>query len=245
MSTQLGYPGLVKQPSEREYIPGEGWETVEEWHGSQGAVDGFISQLLQFNYRLRRFRVEGATYGVEARIPDAQDGSAPAADPDDDQTVTWELIGNDLEKDLFDAPKYIALSGTEKIVLDELRQTRNFENQNLSVINPNTDGERFKDLIEKGAQAYPVSQYVLRRNATVSPDWPGTFAIANVNKFYATTAALIAAENVSASLKFALPDGMWLKRTPTVSEQRNGRVEAVNEWWHADTWSEALHEEAV
>lgn len=245
MITQLGHPGLVEQPIEREYIPSQGWQAVREWHGSEAAIDGFTSQLVQAGYRLRRFRVGGITYGVEARIPDAQDGSAPPDDPDDDQLVTWELVGNDLNKDLFNHPNYTALVEVEKLVLEELRNTRNFDNANLSIINPGSTGDKFKELLRAGAQSYPVSQYVLRRTGRVGIDWTGQFALTNVGDVYPSTAAMETAEAVPAALKFALPTGKWLKRTPSVRQQRDGRWEINNEWWHADEWSDALYTEVT
>lgn len=243
--TQLGAPGLTEQPADREYVPQQGWQTTREWHGSEIAVDGFISQLLQAGYRIRRFRVEGTVYGVTAEIPDAQDGSAPADDPDDDQTVSWELVGNDLNKDIFDHSNYDGLDVTEKIVLDELRRTRNFENDNLVIINSGSTGDKFKELIRIGTESFPVSQYVLRRTGTVSIDWNGQFAMTNVGKVFTSTTQLETEESVPAALKFILPSGQWLKRTPSVRQERDGRWQINNEWWHADTWSDVLYDQVT
>ena len=240
--TQLGAPGLTEQPTDREFVPQQGWQTIREWHGSQTAVDGFLSQLIQSGYRIRRFRVDGSTYGVSAEIPDAQDGAAPSDDPANDQTVTWELVGNDLNKDIFDHPNYEGLSDVEKIVLDELRRTRNFENANLVTINPGSTGDKFKQLIEIGTESFPVSQYVLRRTGTVSITWNGQFAMTNVGKVYASTSDLETAESVPAGLKFILPTGEWLKRTPSVRQERDGRWNITNEFWHADSWADVLYD---
>ena len=244
MSTLLGSPGLTEQPSEQEYVPGKGWETVREWQGSEAAVDGYISQLLQFGYRLRRFRVEGVTYGVEARVPDAQDGAAPASNPEDDQLHTWELVGNDLNKALFDHDNFIALAAADQQTLRDIRDGT-IKHTDAAATALTGNAGKFRDLLAKGVQSFPVSQYVLRRTSIVNLTWSGEFVLTNVGKVYTSTTQLETTEGVPADLKFVMPAGKWLKRTPTVRQERDGRWQANNEWWHADDASDVLYEEVA
>jgi hypothetical protein len=247
MSTQLGHPGLTEQPTEREYIPAQGWQTVREWHGSEAAVDGFSSQLVQFGYRLRRFRVEGIIYGLEAQIPDAQDGSAPPVDPDDDQLVTWELVGNDLNKSIFDHDNFSDVTSVTAADQQTLRDIRDGTTKHTEAAATDLTGnaEKFRVLLSKGVQSFPISQYVLRKTSTVPLNWAGQQAMTNVGDVYTSTSQMETAEGVPNDLKFIMPEGKWLKRTPTIRQQRSGRWQINSEFWHADDASDVLYDEVT
>lgn len=242
MSTLLGAPGLTEQPPEKEYIPNRGWETVRIWYGTEQACYGFASQLIQTGYRIRISRVENLTYGIEARIPDAQDGATPPNNPDDQQVVTWELVGNDLNKSLFDHDDFESIPlEDDKQTLRDLRDGRKSFTSDFATLLTGTAAQ-FRDLLAKGVQGFTVSQYVLRRTGTVPLDWNGQFAMTNVGKVYTSTSQLETEESVPATLNFVMPSGQWLKRTPSIRQQRDGRWTINNEWWHADEWSDLLYD---
>jgi hypothetical protein len=55
-----------------------------------------------------------------------------------------------------------------------------------------------------------------------------------------TTDQLITDYKAQENLKVELPDGAWLMRTTTSTQQPNGKVQIVEEWWHADSWSQFI-----
>jgi hypothetical protein len=75
---------------------------------------------------------------------------------------------------------------------------------------------------------------------TVSPGFYEAASMTNVNRIY-TKASLTTAEGIPGTIVFSMLDGQYLKRTPTITQQPNGRFQIVNEWWHADTWSTLLY----
>lgn len=239
----IGYNGLTQQPERREYDPKEGWITFVPYHGPIAAVQGVIPALVQQGLRFSEFPVQDGVRGIEIRYSNAQDGAAPATDPNDEQTVTWELLGNDLNKDIFDSDTFSGstLDDSDRENLRGLRDGTVRSTHNV-IVNMTGDPAKFRDLIKKGVESFTVSQYVLRRTGVVSLDWQGTFGISNVGKYYSTTTDLNDEENVPATLKFSLPSGQWLKRTPSVRQNRDGRWVSTQEWWHADTWSDVLYE---
>lgn len=240
----LGHPGLVAQAERREYSPAGGWTTVRTYHGPIDAVQGIIPNLVNQGLRFSEFPVQDGIRGVEIRFSDAQDGAAPPTNPDDEQTTTWELVGNDLNKDLFDHPNYTALSEANKKTLKDYRDgAKKIDDADVSALTGNA--EKFRDLITKGVEGFTVSQYILRKTGVVALNWSGTFGITNVGDYYATTTDLSDTENVPATLKFSLPTGQWLKRTPTIRQNRDGRWVSSQEWWHADDWSDVLYDEVT
>jgi hypothetical protein len=62
----------------------------------------------------------------------------------------------------------------------------------------------------------------------------------NINGIYSAS-GLSAAESIPSTIVFTMLSGYYLKRTPTITQQPNGRFQIVTEWWHADTWSETLY----
>lgn len=239
----LGFNGMTLQPERREYDPKEGWVTISTYHGPTESVQGAIPALVSAGLRFSEFPVQDGIRGVEIRYSNAQDGAAPATNPDTEQTVTWELAGNDLSKDLFDHANYTALADAEKETLKKFRSGGlEITADALSDANLTEDAEKFRDLIKKGAEGYTISQYILRRTGVVALDWAGTFGISNVGNYYETTADLSSEEEVPAALKFSMPSGQWLKRTPTVRQNKDGRWVSTQEWWHADSWSDVLYD---
>lgn len=240
----IGYPGMVEQPTERSRDPVQGWAATRTWHGTLSASRAMLAMLEPFDLRVRHFSVSPGIYGVSVEFTDAQDGSAPPADPDDLQVVTWTLDGNDLLKPIFENAAFTALDDADQ---ENLRGLANNEiRQTHTVITSMTgDAGEFRDLILQGVTSYPVSQYVLTRTGTVPLEWNGQYSLTNVGKRFASTASLESLESVPSDLAVALPTGEWLKRTPTFSQERNGRYRIVNEFWHADTWAEVLYDLAT
>lgn len=242
----LGLNGLVEQPVRREYDPKEGWVTLVPYHGPTAAVQGAIPAMVSAGLRFSEFPVEAGIRGIEIRYSNAQDGAAPATNPDTEQTVTWELAGNDLNKDIFTSDKFTGgtLDDADRENLEGLRDGT--VRQTHSVITGMTgDPASFRDLIIQGVETYTISQYILRRTGVVALDWAGTFGIPNVGDFYETTADLSSEEEVPSALKFSMPSGQWLKRTPTVRQNKDGRWVSTQEWWHADEWSDVLYDAVV
>jgi hypothetical protein len=107
-----------------------------------------------------------------------------------------------------------------------------------------TDAEEFALLIRAGTTSYTLSQIVVQRTMTVAPSYAGAAAMTNVNRIY-TKAGLTTAESIPNTIVFSLLAGQYLKRTPTITQQPNGRYQINNEWWHADSWSTLLYGDVI
>lgn len=229
----VGAPGLVELKPEREYNSVTGWRTVRRWRGLDSAAEAFAPQLIADGLQFRLSPEDGPFTVVEAFFPDAQDGAAEPEDPNTLQVVEWELDGNDLEKDIFTHPKFLAL------VTGDQQALRKYRNDEIGVgAAPTTgDGGQYTNLITEKVEAYTVSRYVLRRSGTVPRSWVGQFVLTNVGKVYTSTAQLRTVEALPADFMWEMPAGEWLKRTPRVKRVGRNYRECINEWWHADYWA--------
>lgn len=242
----LGYNGLVEQPPRREYNPKQGWTTFKVYHGSTEAVEGAIPAMVASGLTFSETVVQDGIREIEIQYSNAQDGAAPATNPDTEQTVTWELAGNDLQKDIFHHPDFDLLAEADQVIMRDFRNgVVNIDAAGLDDGLLDATGKAFRDVINKGEESYLISQYVLRRVGVVSLDWQGTFGITNVGKYYSSSSDLTDVEGVPSALKFSLPSGEWLKRTPTVKQGRDGRWSMTQEWWHADDWSDLFYDAVV
>ena len=168
-------------------------------------------------------------------LSNSQDGAA--ADGDLELTTVWTVAGNDLEKSIENKSEWTSLPDAER---DDLRDFLNGTKKETEVSVSTTNGVAFRDLIKAGTTSYTLSQIVVQRTMTVSPGFAGAASMTNVNRIY-TKASLTTAEGIPDTIVFSMLDGQYLKRTPTITQQPNGRFQIVNEWWHADTWSTLLY----
>ena len=171
--------------------------------------------------------------------PDAQDGADPSAETE--ITTTWTVAGNDIEKDLEAHPNWLSMAETERELLREYKAGSKKESE---VTTTTTHGANFKTLIKAGTTSYTISQIVVQRTMTVGPGYAGAAAMTNINRIYSQT-GLTVAEGIPLTIVFTMLAGYYLQRTPTITQQPNGRFQITNEWWHADTWSTTLYGDVV
>lgn len=238
MITVAGIPGIHTQSPDVEFAPGRGRVLVQRFRGLEQDIRGLEIQLqlMGLPYVIRG--EDGAFRTIELREPT---GTNPVTT---ELRITWAALGNDLEKDIFTHPGFNALPAVER---DWLRSYRaNPQDSNLFIppgFSPEFDP--WLSVVQLKVETYTVSQFVVRRTATVANRWNGQAALTNTGKVFETTFDFTDTEDVPSTLKFVLPLGQWLKRTPTMTQNPNGTWAYVQEWWHADYWLEAVFERAT
>jgi len=108
------------------------------------------------------------------------------------------------------------------------------------------DPSVFRALIEAmslGAEAFSTSQWVLRHTLIISSRSSIRPSLFNVGRVF-TTNHLRSVERIPPTIMFDLPDGWWLKRTPTAEQPAADKFTITQEWWHADTYDGFLYEVA-
>jgi hypothetical protein len=178
----------------------------------------------------------------------------------------WELDGNDLEKDYWSAPAVNAWLGdlnltqranvraiVERYVREGGKETEFRDDvsialggDGLPIVSPASDA--ILDLIVSdlvaGTQSFAVSAYVLRRSITVPAGTNIGPSFSNANRIF-TSAQLVSVEpTIPLNLRATLPDGYWQKKTPSASQQPDGRWVYRVEYWWAEEYSTMLYETA-
>ncbi|MHC1762925.1 MAG: hypothetical protein AB9869_01280 [Verrucomicrobiia bacterium] len=98
--------------------------------------------------------------------------------------------------------------------------------------------------LSMGGEAFIISQYVLRhrliiaKNSTIRP------STNNINRVYTNTLDMTTAESVPTDLPFDLPDGMWMKKTPTREQVAADKWQITQEWYHVDDYDDLAYQAA-
>jgi hypothetical protein len=205
-----------------------------------------------------------ATYGAEETQP-----------PDEPIADRWELVGNDMEKTLWECPAI-------RVELDKIKgDFRLHEIAKLRrLCDAVADGEGTSDdpahLESKvdatpeeviiacafldNISATPFLNYIRSKvNGVVSwtvSQWVlrNTKLIANNSTIKPSllnvgkvysTEQLRTVELIPATIKFDLAPGFWLKRTPTIEQTAADKWTIVQEWWHGDAYDPLIYEVAT
>ena len=228
---------VVEQDREIEWSSTTGFRSTRKFRGLKDDILGMVPSMRQAGYTFRISPDEdGPMSECVMTAPDAQDGADSSAETE--ITTIWTVAGNDIEKDIESHADWLTLAETER---EHLREYKDGSKKESAVATSTPDGAEFKTLIKAGTTSYTISQIVVQRTMTVNPTYSaGSDSMTNVNRIYSKD-GLTTAEDIPSTIFFSLLAGQYLKRTPSITQQGNGRYQITNEWWHADTWSTLLY----
>jgi hypothetical protein len=170
--------------------------------------------------------------------------------------TVWELRGNDIEKSLWEKPEVKAIF---EQLMDTDPDTRVLIPNNRSIgvrrdilnmvagqtLPSEVDWwptasllmKRFVGELTKGVEAYWMSHWVLAcqtilyNNSTIKP------SLKNIDCIFLSTEELISLEGIPV-LPFTLPEGVWLKKSPTERTMGPDKYSINQEWYWADDYSQ-------
>lgn len=224
-----------QQPDRREWSESVGWQTVRTWIVPADDRAALEQELIEDGAIKVSSVDDGATSTVSGTYPDARDGSQPGAEP---QNVTWELVGNDLMKDIRTHSSLEPATDDDRRYIAEAKAAVDTGEEPASMTSWTTKAWNVYYLLSKGTTDYVLTQYVLRKTIRVSESDGVKASLTNVNKVEAPS-------GVPGAL-FSLPseqgDGaiQWLKKPPTVTYLGRGKYAITQEWW-AGKWSSVLY----
>lgn len=239
-----GQSTLAEQKPRREWSRTEGWQTVRSWVGTNDAIEGLVAQLQAATGGADRIAIfpDGPVSRLEAYVSSENAGAQETA------ATTWELVGNDLTKSLYELKKSRDLGTT---VLEGIQEK--VKDKDYSYTVPAGDATSLYELIRKGTDSFTLSQYVLKKTSVVGSNYTAQIAFSGINKRWTTT-QINAAEAIPTSVIFSittletsLPAAgtgfawSWLKRTPTVRAIARNRLE-VSQEWYLEAWSTWIYE---
>ena len=185
---------------------------------------------------------------ISIRAPDFRDDPASA-----EVITTYELLGNDLQKDIYEAP-FLAGAPADQINIVKAYQAD--KNSPEPVFGENITSDAvwtLHQLILNGTTAFQTSQYVFRVTSLISARSDQRVSYANVGLVH--TSAQVAA-GVPQTILFPLvgDNGVpmpavrdatyfhagWLKKTPTLSQVSFNKFSLVQEFW-LESWAKQLY----
>lgn len=254
------YDSISLQPAQR-WTPRGGFITNPRTKLLNGSVASFTASLRANGYAYEVEPIGESPYSIVTTIAVEPDATADTILND-----LWELDGNDLEKDYWNAPKVkeflsvgnaLQKADVKRIVETFVREGGDVDDMIKEVARALTVGASntlsaeedailnliVADLVA-GTQSFAVAAYVLRRTVTVPAGTTLAPSFGNANKIF-TSAQLVATETtIPLNLRASLPDGYWQKKTPTASQQPDGRWVYRVEYWWAEEYSTMLYETA-
>ena len=254
------YDSISLQPAQR-WTPRGGFITNPRTKLLNGSVASFTASLRANGYAYEVEPLGESPYSIVTTIAVEPDATADTILND-----LWELDGNDLEKDYWNASavkeflsgatllqraivrktveEYVREGGSESDLKRDVAIALSFAQNTILLPAEEAILELIvKDLVS-GIQSYAEAAYVLRRTVTVPAGTTLAPSFGNANKIF-TSAQLVATETtIPLNLRASLPGGYWQKKTPTASQQPDGRWSYRVEYWWAEEYSTMLYETA-
>ncbi len=252
-----GDTGLVEQSQPFEYSPDQGWVSARKWIGPIRSAASMAAQQLAFNPMLNVTITPKEPNLAELTISqDSLDTNAIDADGNGEPVLegeTWALQGQDMEKSIWSHPEFTALEAFndapnnancyEWIRERHIAVSKSGEwRQELNAIPSGAGDGKLAQcwaLLSQGVESYSVSQWVLSRSGTVNSQMQGTFVHGRVGN-QLTLAQMYGLEYMPPQLRFGIPAGVWVKRTPSYTWEGT-KMQFSVEYWHSDSASPILY----
>lgn len=240
-----------EQKYEYNYDPSTGGRLCYEYdtHSEAQAValaNSYIAQRIPTRYTL----VHGA-----ARV-EVSDSNFPAID-------TWQILANEVQKSRWDNPEMLRIlqygDGTDfygdkiqilKQAIDNRTKWSGLSSQFSTITGADLDYlSNVYNLVLRGSDVYPFSQYVLRHTTNVGNAYNSNIADVYVDKVYTNSQLLTEVQDSSLWI-FPLPGELqyfiqhlpvpsyqpgylfgWLKRSATRTTSAFNRVDLTTEYW--------------
>lgn len=219
----------------------------------EGSAEGCIAKGMEIRETRPdlSFVIEPADlplWRISIRAPDFRDDPASS-----EVVTTYELLGNDIAKDIYEAP---FLNGADQ---DEILQVKAFfKDPDRAPEITSTDPRiaALFELITNGTTSFQLGQYVFRSTSLVSSKSTIRFGYGGVGLVHDTGQIQAIGGEVPQTLLFTLSEipmpsvrnasyyhAGWLKKTPTLSQVAWNKYSISQEYW-LDSWSIALYPHA-
>lgn len=248
--------GIIERLGPITWSRSNGYVTTRVFEGSHFAIDSLIPQLV-VSAGADSFSIDRDDATSICTAVFAYEGPGASEVPVD----TWEILGNDLQKDIWEHPNVLGYSSAMVAVLRkevELVQSGSSTyDESVAAINTQIAFEGITaptstqiitlfDQILKGLESFVVDQYVLRKSQLITSRYTATIARVGINKIW-TTAQVQAAESMPTFISNELNQLVaptartgylwgWLKKSPTVTQVAGNKFQVAQEWW-LEQWS--------
>jgi hypothetical protein len=247
----------VPQAPEYDFSPQGGLVVTQRWESAGDNLRGLFAGYTALRVASNMIPSKGRSVLV-ARA------SGPLAGEPETTTDTWQIMANEIQKDVKEHPTFLAMEelfpGTIGYVVRDVDRY----NQGLGPDTPApppgaaATAALLFGLLVRGTTHYALSQYVLRHTTNVSNQYAANVADTNIERTYTTAQLLAEAQNVN-SWAYPLPGRMtykitniaapalhsgylwgWRKLASTETTSANMRIEITTEYW-LEQWPLVLY----
>ena len=251
----------IRKPLKVTYDPSRGQQVIAEWESAGDNLTGIAAsyQASRIQYDLTRSGAKSTLIAV------ASGGQAGVPDVSID---TWQVMANEIQKDLREHPAFQAMEASYPGTIGYVVRDVALYNQGQAPGSPAPDptvydtySQMFQLLI-RGVTHYALGQYVLRHTTNVSNVYQANVSDLNVWRVY-TTAQLLIETGSTKGWVYPLPGRLsaklqaipapaaqtgyvwgWLKKPSTESTTASNRIEISTEYW-LEQWASILYPSAV
>lgn len=280
--TEGGLSPINEGPIELSYTRERGWAAVYRAEGRLAEIRTKANEKIAEGFSNVRMASKS---GGDMYVLTAESGAVdpatglPTTDPDSLITSVWNILGNELEKDLWEKPEikyimdavkaqggttsgahgcvilrgavdsylrgnttysykdYLGADFTINLTLDEIlllaTQLTELAPGDVTPFNVSNLSSLIESLA-KGVEKFPVSQWVLEHTQTGPVTSSLRGVTDNTNRVH-TRDYMQNVQQVPTNKLSALPDGVYLKKTPSVMTEGD-KLTVKTQWWWAETW---------
>lgn len=264
MITHFGNFDLIELATPQTFNPATGITTQRRFKLLKTSAPAFTASLTAQGYAWEYSPDDGSPYATVTTLTSPELTTTWTLDGNDLEVPIWQLPA--VQAMLSKIPDFKDRANIradiESIVRgdfanDNTRTVASIKAVLLAVATgpvapglPNVDGrleQIFEELLRNliaGAEAFPVSTYVLRKTQVLSPVTNVSPGFQNANKVFTLPALVRDEPGIPLNIAGILTDigGYWRKTTPQASQGADGRWTYTVEYWWAETVSEFLYE---
>lgn len=245
-----GGTGIIKKPAEINYDPSRGITYTQPWECAGDNLGGLANVLIGQGTAFRWVR-GGARSELTANASGAQAGLP------DNAALNWQLLCNEVQKDVMESPLAMNLEASypgSLVKVAHRYQTRTSGDPDDAADNPTAGsevsyGELLDMLIHKQTH-FATGQFVLRRTYSISNFYAGNLPGDELAERVLSTQEVLTlgmppvySQKISSIVSPYIAPGYiwgWRQLPSTMVTAANNRVEVNTEWW-LDSWRLSLY----
>jgi hypothetical protein len=261
---------LTALPSRITWRAKEGWVTEIGFVGDTELIRSIASAYSLSNFvEVDVNELEGGVSELRARTPTATN---PDENPDniaETPEIEWELLANDEQEDIKTSANARAIEVANAGMLafvdkqidalkEDLEQQTTASEVNVYVTEMSNNMAAISSAVQqyfllrlRGVDSYTFSRWYIRKNVAISSISASIAAsivsgtLSNVDRYF-TTAQLVAAETtIPTAISASLPSGgYWIKHTPVIRSNAQGRLTVSVEYYYTLDLSTFLYSAA-
>lgn len=234
-----GFPGYTLRSRRTIKSATGSVSTISTFEGGKTAILGLAASPSLAGSSLDLDDSDAPLWRLVVSTPDYETGEAAEI------STTYELLGNDLQKDIWEHP---SVAGLDNHTVREIRKKLADSSYDYT---PSGVGLSIYNHLLRNQNFFIVSQYVLRVTQLVGSRRVLSIGFANAGKIFTSLDGEL---GLPSALGFTVADIManppearageafgWLKKTPTLTQRSDGKFVISIEYW-LESWSTFLYQ---